>query len=81
MSRERGTKYSIEGRYFNAQGWAVAIVASVTQGVDWAAYIGATFGPLSEEETMQNVVKHECKMQEKDARYYFPELKNAAYRH
>ena len=41
MSRELGIKYTIEGRYFNAQGWAVAIVASVTHGIDWGAYIGA----------------------------------------
>jgi len=29
MNQERGTKYNVEGRYFNAQGWDVAIVASV----------------------------------------------------
>lgn len=81
MSQEKGTKYNIHGRYFNAQGWAVAIVASVTHGLDWAAYIGATFGPLSEEETVQDVVKFGCKLPEEDARYFFPELKDMAYRH
>jgi len=39
---------AIEGGYWNANGFAVAIVAVVNEGgVDWAAYIGATpdFGP------------------------------------
>lgn len=81
MSQERGTKYKITARYFNAQGWAVAIVASITHGLDWATYIGATFGSLSEEETVQYVVKFGCKLPEKDARYFFPELKHLLYRH
>ncbi len=81
MSREKGIKYGKEGRYFNAQGWAVAIAASITHEVDWAAYIGATFGPMTDSETVQYVIKHGCKLQEKDARYFFPELKDACYRH
>ena len=85
MSQERGTKYKITARYFNASGFAVAIVASITHGIDWAVHIGATHGymhgPLLEDETAQYVAKHGCKMQEKDARYYFPELKNLSYRH
>lgn len=81
MSRELGVKYTIERRYFNAQGWAVAIVASITHGIDWGVYIGATWGPMSEKETMEYVVKNGCKMQEEDARYYFPELKSMPYRH
>lgn len=38
----------VSGAYWNANGFAVAIVAVVTPGVDWAAYIGATpdFGPV-----------------------------------
>ena len=81
MSLERGTRYNITARYFNAQGWAVAIVASVTHGVDWAVYIGATFGPLSEEETVEYVVKYGCKLPEQDGRYFFPELERTPYRH
>jgi len=80
MSRERGAKYTVEGRYFNAQGWAVAIVASVTHEVDWGAYIGSTWGPLSEAETINYVAKYGCKIPEKDARHFFPEMK-LAYRH
>ena len=81
MSRERGTRYNVEGRYFNAQGWGVAIVASVVHGLEWAAYIGATWGPVSEQQTIDTVAKHGCKLQEKDARHFFPDLNDLAYRH
>jgi len=78
---KQGDKYNIEGRYFNAQGWAVAIVASITHGVDWGAYIGATWGPLSEGETIQEVLKWGCKLREEDAWHFFPQLKDMPYRH
>jgi hypothetical protein len=77
---KRGDKYSIEGRYFNAQGWAVAIVASVTHELDWGAYIGSTTGPLTDKETLDYVVKWGCKLREEDARYFFPRLKDMPYR-
>lgn len=76
-----GVKYSIEGRYYNANEFAVAIVASITHEIDWAAYIGATFGDiLLESETVQAVLKFGCKLSEKDARHYFPEIE-LPYRH
>ena len=78
---KRGSRYNVEARYFNANGFAVAIVASITQEVDWAAYVGATLGSLSEEETVQDVTKHGCKLPEQDARYFFPEFKGVPYRH
>jgi len=81
MSQEKGTRYNVEGRYFNAQGWSVAIVASVVHGLEWAAYIGATWGPVSEKLTITTVAKHGCKLQEKDARHFFPDLNDLAYRH
>jgi hypothetical protein len=30
----------IKGRYWNSNGFAVAIVAVITEGIDWAAYKG-----------------------------------------
>lgn len=41
----------VEGRYWNANGFAVAIVAVINPEVDWAAYIGASpdFGPVKVE--------------------------------
>ena len=75
-----GVKYSIEGRYYNANEFAVAIVASITHEIDWAAYIGATLGSLSEGETVRDVNKNGCKLSEKDARHFFPEIE-LPYRH
>jgi len=61
----------IEGRYYNANGFAVAIVAVITEGIDWCAYIGATDSSKSEEETVEFVSKFGCKLAEEDARRYF----------
>lgn len=80
MSKKRGTTYNVEGRYFNAQGWGVAIVATVVHGLEWAAYIGATWGEMSEQKTIDYVANLGCKMQEKDARYFFPQFKDLPYR-
>lgn len=82
MSTElkRGDRYSIEGRYYNANGFAVAIIASITREVDWAAYIGATNDDKREAETVQAVLEFGCKLSEKDAKHYFPEIE-LPYRH
>ena len=76
-----GDRYSIEGRYYNANGFAVAIVASINHEVDWAAYIGATGDDKREAQTIQAVLELGCKLPEQDARYFFPELKSLPYRH
>lgn len=65
---------ALEARYYNANGFSLAIVASITKGVDWAAYIGSCTSQISEEETLQFVKDYGCKLSEKDARYYFPEI-------
>lgn len=80
INLKRGNKYSIEGRYYNANGFAVAIIASVTHEIDWATYIGATPGDVREAETVQATLKFGCKLSEKDARHFFPEMK-LTYRH
>ena len=68
-------KVALEGRFWNCNGKQIAIVASVTRG-DWAAYIG-TDAPdsYSEEATCIYALHHGCKLSEKDARHYFPEIK------
>ncbi len=66
-------KEAIEGRYFNANGYSVAIIASVTKGVDWAAYIGADQSD-KEEDTLLFVKSYGCKLAEADARYFFPDI-------
>ena len=61
----------LEGLYRNANGMAVAIVASIN-AIDWAAYIGGTEGMYtSEEGTVAWVARHGCKLDEADAVHFF----------
>ena len=67
-------------RYYNANGYAVAIVISETP-IDWACYIGSTDGIImSEEETVDFVHRCGCKLSEEDARHYCPGLQDKPYR-
>lgn len=62
-----------EGRYYNANGFAVSIIAVINEGIDWAAYIGSTDGEMFSERQTMNFVSHfGCKLSREDARYYFP---------
>ena len=67
-----------EGRYWNTNGVGIAVIASVTKDIDWAAYIGADNG-YSEATCLQWTAKHGQKLREVDARYFFPEI-NLPYR-
>ncbi len=72
-------KQYLEGRFWNQGGKQLAIVAIVTQlgdKGDWAAYIG-TDAPDSyrEEDTLMEVAQHGCKLSDKDARHFFPDIK------
>ena len=62
-----------EARYYCANGFSLAIVASITKGVDWAAYIGADQS-RREEETLHFVKDYGCKLSEEDARHYFQNI-------
>ena len=66
----------IEGRYWNANGVAIAIVAVVTEGIDWAAYIGGGCNGMTEHEqdAVEWTAKHGAKLYEEDARHFFPEI-------
>lgn len=66
----------LEGRFWNCQGKQIAIVASITKGIDWAAYIG-TDAPDSytEQGTLEYVAAKGCKLAREDAQYFFPEIK------
>lgn len=73
------SKRYLEGRFWNQDGKQLAIIAVVTQigeWGDWAAYIG-TDAPNSyrEQDTCICVAKYGCKLSEKDARHFFPEIK------
>ena len=72
-------KQYLEGRFWNQGGKQLAIVAVITQignFGDWAAYIG-TDAPNSYKEidTCIEVAKHGCKLSDKDAKHFFPEIK------
>ena len=71
MTGERST---IEGRYWNSNGKGICIVAVISRGIDWAAYIGADDG-YSEEACMHWAAAYGAKLSEDDARHYFPEIK------
>ena len=79
FQNEIRTKY--EGRFWNSNGNHIAIVASVTEGIDWAAYIGSDAPNChTEDATLLWVAAYGCKLPESDARHFFPEI-NMPYRY
>lgn len=60
-----------KGRYWNSDGKGIAVVASITEGIDWAAYIGADNG-WSEKECCERAAQYGDKLSEEDARHFFP---------
>jgi len=66
----------LEGRFWNCQGKHIAVVACITKGIDWAAYIG-TDAPSSYTEgwTLEYTARHGCKLSQEDAKYFFPAIK------
>ena len=75
--KETKDQKCIEGRFWST----VAVVAVVSCGIDWAAYIGAG-GPIdhTELDTCQSVADSGNKLSENDARYFFPDFENLIYR-
>ena len=69
----------IAGRYWNFNDKGVSIVASITQRIDWAAYIGADDG-WSESACIEWAARHGAKLSEQDARHFFPNI-DLPYRH
>lgn len=67
------TKY-ITGRYYNANYYATAIVAVITEGIDWAAYIGGADYTMAEKMAIKYVADRGDKLSENDARYFFPDI-------
>ncbi len=63
-----------EGRYWNSNGYGIAVVISITEGVDWAAYIGADNG-FREIDCCQSAGDNGAKLSESDARHFFPGIK------
>jgi len=73
---ENSDRLHLEGRFWNDGGNHIAVVACITKGVDWAAYIG-TDAPhsSSEDNTLRYVADYGCKLLQKDAKHFFPEIK------
>ena len=65
----------LSARFWNQSGKQMAVVAVITKGVDWAAYIG-TDAPDSwhEQDTYVHVAEWGCKLTREDALYFFPEM-------
>ena len=95
MKRSELMRYAIElnihkllcpTRYWNANGFAGAIVAVLTLGscsddlIDWSAYIGGCDLTSRAEEAERWVAKHGNKVSREDAEYYFPDLPIELYR-
>ena len=72
---EIGKKTRITARYWNSNRMQVAIVASITEGIDWAAYIGATKDAYTKQETVDWTLSWGSKLSVGDARHYFPNIK------
>ncbi len=68
-----------EARYWNSNSKGICVMAVVTNGIDWAAYIGADNG-YSEKECMTSTCEYGAKLSENDARYFFPKME-LPYRH
>ena len=74
--QSEGNIFHYEGRFWSPQGKQIAIVAIVTEGIDWAAYIG-TDAPDSyrEKDTCIWASKYGAKLSPDDAKHFFPEIK------
>ena len=70
-----GTRQLITARYYNTIYYATAIVASITGGIDWAAYIGGADPDISKENAVEYVGNCGDKLSERDARHFFPNIK------
>lgn len=57
--------------YWNANGYATAVVAVPGEADDWAAYIGAQPDPASKEETLEWVARYGSKLSERQAKTFF----------
>lgn len=70
-----GDRKLIPGLYANANYYAAAIVAVITEGIDWAAYFNGCSPHVPRESAYEQVAREGDKLSEKDARYFFPDIK------
>jgi hypothetical protein len=69
-----GTRHLKTGLYSNSNGYSCAIVAVITEGIDWAAYMGGCSGDVSDTTTIEWVAQHGDKIPKKLAQFIFPDI-------
>lgn len=62
------------GRYYNSNYQAMAIVAVITEGVDWAAYANGVDHALRERDAAEWVAEYGSKLSSEDAKHIFPDI-------
>ena len=61
-------------RYFNSNYHACAIVAVISTGIDWAAYMNGCDASIPEAECVAFVADMGAKLSAHDARHFFPNI-------
>ncbi len=69
-----GDRSVVVGRYFNANYQAMAIVATISEGIDWSAYANGVDYTLREQDAAEWVAANGSKLSADDARYFFPQI-------
>lgn len=77
---EEGGQLTVAGKFWNNCNKHIAIVAVITKGIDWAAYIG-TDAPnsLRAHDTYIYAARYGEKLAPWDAKHFFPDI-NLPYR-
>ena len=71
---ELGEQVLITGLYRNSNRHACAVVAVITTGIDWAAYINGCDVHASEADCVREVADYGAKLSEATARHFFPSI-------
>jgi hypothetical protein len=69
-----GDQKIIPGLYANANYYAAAIVAVVTEGIDWAAYFNGCNHKITQEQAYEQVAREGDTLPENIARFLFPKI-------
>jgi len=70
----------LASKYWNSNGFAVAIVAVQGGARDWAAYIGGTDRTEHEMDAIEDAMRHGSKLSRTEAVALFPQLNPKTYR-
>jgi len=79
-SLKMGARVYHPGPFWNVMGHYVVIVASLTMGIDWSAYIGATEAHGLTSTAIELVLESGDKLSREQAVFFFPHLRKLPYR-